>query len=134
VTADPSPILIYDGVCNLCHVTIRFILAHEAHQRIRFAAVQSAAGQRLLAGFGLPAMPDSFVFVEGDAVLLRAAAAARIAAHLRMPWRLFRLLALIPRGIGDAGYGLVARNRYNLFGRRATCTLPAPEHHARFLA
>jgi hypothetical protein len=35
--------------------------------------------------------------------------------------------------IRDRLYELVARNRFRLFGRRATCYVPSPEFRDRFL-
>jgi predicted DCC family thiol-disulfide oxidoreductase YuxK len=49
-------------------------------------------------------------------------------------WRLAgALLRILPRPLRDWGYGLVARNRYRLFGRSETCMLPGPENRNRFL-
>ena len=35
--------------------------------------------------------------------------------------------------LSGVAYRWVARNRYRIWGRSATCMLPAPEHRARFL-
>ena len=35
-------VLIFDGVCNLCAHSVKFILRHEASPKLRFAPVQSA--------------------------------------------------------------------------------------------
>jgi len=49
-------------------------------------------------------------------------------------WRLIgRLLQLVPRPLRDWGYGIVARNRYRVFGRYNTCPLPTEETRRRFL-
>jgi predicted DCC family thiol-disulfide oxidoreductase YuxK len=43
------------------------------------------------------------------------------------------LLSLIPRVIRDWGYGMIARNRYRMFGRYDTCPMPSEETRDRFL-
>jgi predicted DCC family thiol-disulfide oxidoreductase YuxK len=48
-------------------------------------------------------------------------------------WRLLYALMVIPRPVRDWAYGLVARNRYRLFGRRDACLIPTPELKAKFL-
>jgi predicted DCC family thiol-disulfide oxidoreductase YuxK len=40
---------------------------------------------------------------------------------------------ILPRGLRDWLYRLVARNRYRWFGKSDTCMLPTPELRARFL-
>jgi predicted DCC family thiol-disulfide oxidoreductase YuxK len=44
------------------------------------------------------------------------------------------LLALLPGAVRDAGYRLVARWRYQVFGPWRPAPLPRPEWAARFLA
>jgi predicted DCC family thiol-disulfide oxidoreductase YuxK len=39
----------------------------------------------------------------------------------------------VPRVIRDAAYDVVARNRYQWFGRQESCMVPTPELRARFL-
>jgi predicted DCC family thiol-disulfide oxidoreductase YuxK len=43
------------------------------------------------------------------------------------------LLQGIPRMVRDWGYGVVARNRYRLFGRYDMCPLPSEDTRGRFL-
>ena len=43
------------------------------------------------------------------------------------------LLQGVPRTVRDWGYGVVARNRYRLFGRYDTCLLPGKDTRGRFL-
>jgi predicted DCC family thiol-disulfide oxidoreductase YuxK len=40
---------------------------------------------------------------------------------------------ILPRGLRDAMYRIVARNRYRWFGRSETCMVPTPELRARFI-
>jgi len=43
------------------------------------------------------------------------------------------LLGLVPRTVRDWGYGLIARNRYRMFGRYDTCPAPGEDVRGRFL-
>ena len=43
------------------------------------------------------------------------------------------VLAVLPAGLRDAGYDVVARHRYRMFGRRDACMVPTPDVAARFL-
>jgi predicted DCC family thiol-disulfide oxidoreductase YuxK len=132
--SEPAVIL-FDGVCNLCDATVRFIAANDPRGNFRFAPLQSAAAVRLLARHGrAPGPPASIVTIDADGVLERSAAALRIARGLRAPWRWLAALAIIPVQLRDPMYGLIARNRYRWFGRRDVCRLPSPELAGRFLS
>jgi predicted DCC family thiol-disulfide oxidoreductase YuxK len=49
-------------------------------------------------------------------------------------WRLLGLLLQVgPRRVRDWGYGMVARNRYRIFGRYDSCPVPSEETRGRFL-
>jgi predicted DCC family thiol-disulfide oxidoreductase YuxK len=43
------------------------------------------------------------------------------------------LLGWVPRPLRDLAYGLLARNRYRLFGRLDACPVPGPEQRERFI-
>jgi predicted DCC family thiol-disulfide oxidoreductase YuxK len=129
-----EPIVLFDGVCNFCNAGVNFLIDHDARQRLRFAALQSATGQRLLRRFGLRTTDfDTLVLVEGRHCYLRSTAALRIAAHLEAPWRFLVALLLVPTFLRDCAYEVLARNRYRWFGRSESCRVPTPELRQRFL-
>lgn len=134
----PRPVILFDGVCNLCIASVRWVLRRDAHVRFDFASLQSAAASRILEAAGMEggtdALPDAIVLVDREGVHTGATAAVRIARRLRFPYSLLGALGTAaPTFIRDPVYVLVARNRYRWFGRRDRCALPAPEHAARFL-
>ena len=132
---DAHPIVLFDGVCNLCHGTVRFLLERDPTARFRFAPLQSEIGGALLAHFGLDATAfDNVVLIDAEGAHARSDAALRCARVLGAPWSWARALAVIPRPLRDAAYDFVARNRYRWFGKKDTCPMPRPEWRARFLA
>lgn len=129
-----TPVILFDGVCQFCDSTVNFVLDHDRTGRVRFAALQSKAGQELLARFGLPADKfDSLVLVENGRHYLRSTAALRLARHLDLPWPLLAGLLLVPQFLRDWAYDVVATNRYRWFGKMDACRVPTPEVRARFL-
>jgi predicted DCC family thiol-disulfide oxidoreductase YuxK len=124
--------VLFDGVCNLCHGAVAFIIRRDPRGVFRFAPLQSAHGAALL-GAGGAGVPDSLVLVEGGRVYTQSTAALRIARRLRKPWPLVSGLIVLPRGVRDWLYEWVARNRYRWFGRRGACELPSPGVDDRFL-
>jgi predicted DCC family thiol-disulfide oxidoreductase YuxK len=67
--AGGAPVMLFDGVCNLCNGWVHFAIARDPEARLRFAAVQSPLGQAFLARHGLSLdVYDSFYFVEDGVV------------------------------------------------------------------
>ncbi len=133
-SASPSKLILFDGVCVLCNGTMRFVMKHEREAVFHFAAIQSEAGQKLLAAHGQETEDwDSVVVIEDGRVSRKSDAAIRIARYLKAPWRWLGVIRILPRGLRDWLYDRVARNRYRLFGRYEVCMLPSPEQRRRFL-
>lgn len=133
-----AAIIVFDGVCVLCNGWVRFLLRHDRAGRYRFAAMQSDTGRALLTAHGLdPDDPASFLLIEHDSADPRVStdsdAIRRVLAGLGGTWRVANLIALVPRGLRDAAYRWLARNRYRWFGRHDACLLPSPGHRHRFL-
>ncbi len=130
------PVVLFDGVCNLCNSTVNWLLDRDEGGRLRYATLQSRAARQVVAQAGITdpsTLPDSIVLVDRDGVHLRSTAALRIGVHLGFPYSLARIAFVVPRPIRDAVYSLIARNRYRWFGRRDVCMRPTPELTARFL-
>jgi predicted DCC family thiol-disulfide oxidoreductase YuxK len=129
-----SPIVLFDGVCNFCNASVNFVIDHDAHKRLRFAALQSDAGQALLKRFGLRRDDfDTAVVVENGRAYRKSSAALRIAWNLGGWWSLAGVLFAIPPFLRDGAYDLLARNRYRWFGKMESCRMPTPELRERFL-
>lgn len=131
---DERRLVLFDGVCVLCSIFVRFVLRHERAPGLTFVSMQSPLGQAVLAHFGLPLTGwDSFILVQRGQPLFKSSGFARIAEDLKAPWSWLRWIRVIPRPLRDWGYDRVARNRYGLFGRHDRCMLPDPAVAARFM-
>lgn len=135
--AQPHPVLLFDGVCNLCNGAVNFVIDHDAAGRFRFASLQSEESRMLLACAGLPVdYQESLVLIDRTRMqaYVRSDAVLEIARGLGGWFRLARIAALLPRWLRDAAYDYVAQHRYAWFGRRETCRVMTPELRARFIA
>ena len=129
-----NPILLFDGVCNLCNRLVMFVIRKDKKNRIRFASLQSGAGKALLTKAGLSAdSADTVVYVSGDKVFSRSSAVLNLLYDVGGGWKLFYSLIIIPSFIRDFLYNLIAKNRYRIFGRRETCMIPSKDIENRFL-
>jgi predicted DCC family thiol-disulfide oxidoreductase YuxK len=43
-----APVVLFDGVCNLCNGIVQFIVDHERSSELKFAQLQSDLGNDLL--------------------------------------------------------------------------------------
>lgn len=134
----PGPVLLYDGACGFCGTMVRLVLRHDRRGTLRFAALGGAYARGVVERCPELAAADSMVWVERpgagnpERVLVRSAAALRVARYLGGCWRLLLPLRVVPRPLRDAAYDLLARHRHRLAGA-AACVVPTAEESARFL-
>lgn len=126
--------IIFDGVCNLCNGTVLFILKRDSKKRFMFTALQTHAGKEILSQSNIP--PSNFstvVYIKKGVTHLKSTAILNILKDLGWCWNLFYILIIIPPCIRDFIYDIIAKNRYNIFGRRESCMVPSAELRERFL-
>ena len=130
-------IVLYDGVCGFCNGSVRWLIARDRDERLRFAPLQgdTAAALRMRHP-EIPTSLDTIAFVEENGrVWLRSAGVFRALRELAAPWRWVAALRyLAPAALWDIAYRAFARRRYRWFGRYEACPIPPPEVRARFLA
>ena len=138
ISLSPQPIILFDGLCNLCNGAVAWIITRDRARTFRFASLQSRAGQEVIAAAGFVGqLPDSIVLVDAadgkPRLRTRSDATIGIARHLGFPWMLASLALILPRVLRDGLYSWVAANRYRWFGRQSACMVPTPELRSRFL-
>lgn len=133
-TGIKSPVLLFDGVCNLCNASVQWVLKRDRKGIFRFASLQSQTGQELLKAFGFSQENfDTVVLIDGEHIFTRADAPLEVVRRLGGAWSLLTVFKIIPRSVRNAVYDWVARNRYRWFGKKEACMLPRPEWKERFL-
>jgi predicted DCC family thiol-disulfide oxidoreductase YuxK len=134
-TPDPlRPVVLFDGVCNLCSGSVQFIIKRDPTNAFQFASLQSAYGQQEINRLGIRDLNlQSIILVDRDTFFTRSNAALEIARKLRGAWPLLYAFKIVPRFIRDIIYNWIARNRYRFFGKKDACWIPTPELKARFI-
>ena len=128
------PVILFDGVCNLCTGSVRFVIERDSRKQFRFASLQSPVAEKLLGPQRNEAdRLESVVLVVGERIYRKSSAALLIARRLDGLWPLLSVLLAIPRPVRDAVYDWIGRRRYRMFGKRAACWQPRPELADRFL-
>jgi predicted DCC family thiol-disulfide oxidoreductase YuxK len=131
---DDRPIIIFDGDCVLCSGFARFVLEHDKKKAFRLLPAQTPLGAALYRHYELP--PDDYetnVLIEDGRAFFKADGSSRMAVHLGFPWSMAAVLRIFPKTLRDGLYNLVARNRFNWFGRRADCLMSIAGYEDRFL-
>jgi predicted DCC family thiol-disulfide oxidoreductase YuxK len=134
LTATQTPLILFDGVCNLCNAWVRFVVRRDPTGVFRFAAQQSATGQAIIeehmsGATGL----SSVILIEGNAIYTESDAILQIVVRLSAPWSWIAFLRIIPRRLRDGCYRFIVRHRYQWFGRTETCQVPSGDVRSRFL-
>lgn len=133
MTQTAQPLLLFDGVCNLCNSAVTFVIARDPKNHFRFASLQSDTGKSVLKQLGRPTDKfESLILFENGHFYEQSTAALRVARHLSGLWPLLYAFIIVPKPIRDAVYRFIARNRYRWFGQRDVCMMPTPELRARF--
>lgn len=133
-TRDDHPILLFDGVCNLCSGSVQFVVERDPDALFRFAPLQSAVADEVLAPFDVDSGDlSTVVLVEDGDVSTKSDAALRVARDLDGPISFLWHARFVPRIVRDAVYDLVAATRYDVFGQKDRCMVPDPDVRGRFL-
>jgi predicted DCC family thiol-disulfide oxidoreductase YuxK len=127
-------IILFDGVCNLCNRSVQFVIRHDKKDQFIFGSFQGKAGQKYLQQYHLPSGNfNSFILIEDEKLYTESTAALRVCKLLGGGWRLLYVLVIVPGFIRDGIYRIVARNRYNWFGKKDVCWVPTTALKEKFL-
>lgn len=129
-----SSIILFDGVCNLCNSLVIFLIKRDRKNVFKFTALQSPQGQQILKKHELKTDAfDSFVLYQKDTIYQKSSAGIRVLSKLGGLWSLFKIFLIVPRPIRDFVYSIIAKNRYNWWGKKDQCMIPTPELQKKFL-
>jgi predicted DCC family thiol-disulfide oxidoreductase YuxK len=122
--AHPAPLIVlYDGHCSFCTRSARGLQRRFGERRVRAVDLHQPG---VLDGQP-PAVRDAamtkmHVILPSGRVVAGAEAAARIAAGVPIVgWLAYLYYVPGLRQLMERAYGLVAKNRYRLFGRTRPC-------------
>ena len=129
-----SRIIFFDGVCNLCNWSVRFIIKHDKRRIYSFASLQSEFAKNQLTHInGQDIKYDSVIYLEDHIMLNQSDAILKIAEGFGGMWKLMSVFKAIPKSWRDGLYNIIAKNRYQWFGKQKECMVPTKELASRFL-
>ncbi len=129
-----QPILLFDGVCNLCNQSVQLVLKKEKSPRYQFTSLQSEVGQVILSHFDFSTTHfDTILLLEDGKIFDRSSVPIKVSGNLKGLWPMLRIFWIIPKPLRDIVYNWISRNRYKWFGKKEVCMIPSPELERRFL-
>lgn len=131
--ANDKPVILFDGVCNLCNKSVQFVLKRDSGNKFLFASLQSEYGLAILERYNLSAKDfKTFILYQNENLYFRSDGVLKVLVQLKgYQWTKF--FYVIPKFIRDFLYNWIAKNRYRWFGKREVCWMPTPELQKRFL-
>lgn len=122
---DERPIVLFDGVCNLCNGGVNFAMDHDPSANLRFSSLQSKVAQSLLLRASGETHVKKIVLVTKENTYFSSDAVVRICQRLEglppIQW-VGRLGQFTPEFVREPLYKFVSKHRYH-FGENDSCRL-----------
>ncbi|GAB1309338.1 DUF393 domain-containing protein [Urechidicola sp. KH5] len=129
-----QPIILFDGVCNLCNTSVQFVLKNDYKKQFLFASLQSDAAKEILLQFSKNNSDlDSIILIYEGELYHKSKAILKVCDVLGGRFKLAKIGYILPNRLRDAIYDYIAKNRYKWYGKRENCMIPTPDLKARFL-
>ena len=129
------PVILFDGVCNLCESTVHFVVRRDKNKQFRFASLQSEAAEELLSShqYDFDTLSSVLLIVD-DTLYRKSRAALQIVRRLDGAWPLLYYASFwVPKFIADPVYDFIANRRYRWFGMKSECWIPDDGLRQRFI-
>lgn len=127
-------ILLYDSECAFCSRSIQLVLNNDRKKQIKFAALDSPTGKKLLLQFDLQKnQQNTVVYISSGNCYIKSRAVLEVLKDLGRAWSVFYIFILCPRFIRDRIYDWVAKNRYRIFPEKNTCIIPDKDQQKQFI-
>ena len=131
---DLNNLIIFDGVCNLCNVSVQFIINRDKKRVFKFLPLQSEKAAKIFKQFNIDFENlDTIILIKNKNVFIRSDAVLEIAYTFEYPWKIVYFFVFIPKFVRDWIYNIIANNRYDWFGKRENCMIPTDDIKSRFL-
>lgn len=116
----------------MCSWIVGFVLPRDHGERFHFLPLQDPEALSFFERRRFKTEKDSIVLFDNGSFFQESEAVLKILQDLGFPWSLFRVLNLMPEDFLRRVYAFVARHRYRVLGRQASCTLAPHRYVKRF--
>ena len=114
-------VIVIDGYCNICSKFYQFIVKYDINNKYKLSEFDSLFSKQN--NLDLKKI-NSIVLVKKDKSILKNSKALKsIFYNIPKLKPLYYILKITPEFISDFAYKIMANNRYNLFGKRESCSI-----------
>ena len=112
-------IIIFDGICGLCNKSVDLLIKLDKHKIFQYTSLQGEYIKQL----DIEEDIDSIIFYEDEKLYYKSTAILKILRSLGGGWIVVNIFYLIPTFLRDAIYDLIAKYRYEIFGKMESCRI-----------
>jgi len=116
------PIVLYDGFCFLCDRSIKYLIAQDKTQKLRYHTLE-----------GENEKPSSVKLLYQSKIYEQSDVLVMVSKLIDKPSFLLRVIKWFPKVLRDLGYRIIAANRYRILGKSDTCLIPDADKKHLFL-
>ena len=118
--------VVYDGYCHVCSGSVRFLLKHPVEPPFEYVPMESEWGRELLVAHEIdPKDPTTFLVLDENGAWTESEGIMRVMQAMGGFWQYLAACGrLVPKPLRNWLYRVLARNRYDWFGKRSVCYLP----------
>lgn len=127
---EDEKVIIFDGICGLCNTSVDILIALDTHRRFKYTSVQGEFVKTL----DIEQDIDSIIFYEDRTLYYKSTAILKILKSLGGIWVIVNIFYLIPRVVRDFVYDVIAKYRYNIFGKMESCRVPNKDEEELFIS
>ena len=120
-------IIIFDGLCALCNRSVDILIKLDKRRLFKYTSLQYVKTLHLNDNI------QSIVYIENGQAYYKSTAILKILRSLGGIWVYTTIFYIIPPLIRDFIYDLIAKYRYKIFGKLATCRMPKKGEEELFL-
>ena len=114
-------VIVIDGYCNICSKFYQFIVKYDINNKYKISEFDSLFSKQN--NLELKKI-NSIVLVKKDKSILKNSKALKsIFYNIPKLKAIYYILKITPEFISDFAYKIIANNRYDLFGKRESCSI-----------
>ena len=124
-------IIVFDGVCILCNKFYMWVLKNDRFNIFKFTNIQS---DFYLKNKKINKSIDSIlVITKNEEIFYESDAVNYILKKINKLLLVRFLIIITPNFISNFFYGIIAKNRYKIFGKKDSCYVPTEEEIKKFI-
>jgi len=122
-------VIIFDGICGLCNKSIDILIRLDKNKIFKYTSLQGEYVKTL----GIDEEIDSIICYDNGTLHYKSTAILKILRSLGGVWILTSIFYIIPKGVRDFIYDIIAKYRYDIFGKMESCRMPTEDEVALFI-